>query len=190
MKIQDYLLKKADSKWVLFIVFFMTLCDSIFLFVPPEVFMTPPIVANKKKAVPVIAAAALGSLVGAIIAYMIGAWLFDTVGQWIINTFSSQEQFLIAKDMFVRHGMMIILIVSFTPVPYKLLTLSAGFIGFNPVLYLGLTAVGRTLRFGVAGFLLWKFQEKANEITRKYFWWLLLGAIAAACAGLFLMWLL
>ncbi|MCL1902560.1 MAG: VTT domain-containing protein [Alphaproteobacteria bacterium] len=190
MKLQEYLLKHSDSKWAVWVVFFMTLADSIFLFVPPEVFMTPPIVANKKKALPVVIAASVGSIIGAIITYAIGMWLFESVGGWLINTFSSPEQFLAAKEMFTQYGLLIILIAAFTPVPYKLLTLVAGFIGFNPLLYLGFTAIGRAMRFAVAGWLLWRFQEQANKIVKKYFWPLAIAAVLAAVIGVFLLGLL
>ncbi len=190
MKIQEYLLKKADGRGALFVIFFLTLCESIFLFIPPEVFMTPTIVANKKKTLSVIIATSVGSLFGAIIAYMIGAWLFESIGQWIINSCASPEQFEVARGMFLKHGLLIILIGAFTPVPFKLLTICAGFLGFSPILYLATTAVGRTVRFAVAGFLLWRFQEQANAIVKKYFWPLVLAAIAAAGLGLFIMYLI
>ena len=171
-------------------IFFLTVCESIFLFVPPEVFMTPTIVANKRRAVGVVIAASLGSLVGAAIAYMIGVWLFDTVGIWLIEHFSTMEKFEAARQMFITHGLLIILIAAFTPVPFKLLTICAGFLRFNPILYLGITAIGRMMRFAIAGFLLWRFQEQANVIVKKYFWQLMLFAIIIAAAGLWLMWLL
>ena len=190
MKLQDYLLKKADSIGALWLVFFGTLCDSVFLFIPPEVYMTPPIVANKKRAVPTIVMASIGSLVGTIIAYIIGMWLYDSVGQWIIHNFSSPQQFEIARGMFVRHGMLIILIATLTPMPFKILTICAGFIGFNPLLYFGFTTITRTLRFIIIGWLLWRFQEKSNMIVKKYFWPLLLGTIIVTSLGLFLMWAL
>jgi membrane protein YqaA with SNARE-associated domain len=152
--------------------------------------MTPPIVADKKKAVPVVAAASAGSLVGAIVAYMIGFWLYESVGQWLIGAFSSPEQFAVAKEMFAKHGILIIFIAAFTPVPFKLLTLCAGFLGFNPWLYLSLTAIGRFGRFAVAGWLLWRFQERANAIVKKYFWPLTVGAVAAAGLGIGLLCLL
>ena len=187
MKLQNYLLKKSDHPIVLWAVFFLTVCESIFLFVPPEVFMTPPIVSNKKKAVPVVIAASLGSLVGGAIAYMIGVWLFDSVGIWIIEHITGAEKFELAKEMFTKHGMLIILIAAFTPVPYKLLAICAGFLSFNPLLFIGVTAIFRTLRFAILGFLLWRFQEQANMIVRKYFWPLLIFAIAAAGVGIAMM---
>lgn len=184
MKIQHYLLKKSDHPAALWVVFLLTVCESVFLFVPPEVFMTPTIVANKKKAVPVVIAASLGSLVGGVISYMIGLFLFESVGHWIINTFSSAEHFEVAKQMFDKHGLFIIFLAAFTPVPYKLLAICAGFLGFNPALFIGVSAVFRTVRFGIFGALLWRFQERANAIVKKYFWPLTLGAIVVAGLGI------
>ena len=71
MKFAEYILKKSESPAYAWIVFYLTICESIFLFVPPEVFMTPPIIANKKRALPITLAAALGSIVGGAIACMI-----------------------------------------------------------------------------------------------------------------------
>jgi len=187
MKLQDYLLKKADHPAAIWIVFFLTVCDSIFLFVPPEVFMAPPIVANKKKALAVIAAASLGSLIGGIIAYMIGMWLYDSIGVWLINTFASADQFAAAKQLFEKHGMLIIVISAVTPVPYKLITIAAGFLRFNPFLFLIVSNIFRAGRFGIFGFLVWRFQEQANAIIKKYFWPLTLLAIAAAGFGILLL---
>jgi membrane protein YqaA with SNARE-associated domain len=169
------------------VVFFLTVCESIFLFIPPEVFMAPPIVANKKRALPVTVAAALGSLVGGALAYAIGMWLFDSVGAWLIETFASADRFAMARAMFDRHGLFIIFLAAFTPVPYKLLAICAGFLQFNPILFIGVSAVFRTLRFATVAFLLWRFQEQANAIVKKYFWPLALAAILIAALGIFLM---
>jgi membrane protein YqaA with SNARE-associated domain len=187
MKLQNYLLKKSDSTGALWAIFLLTVCESIFLFVPPEVFMTPTVVANKKKAVPVVVVTALGSLIGGIIAYLIGFWIFETVGTFLIENFSSWERFEMAQALFAKHGLFIIFLAAFTPVPYKLLTLCAGFLMFNPFLYLGVSAIFRTLRFAILGALLWRFQEQANEIVKKYFWPLTLAAVLAAGAGIVMM---
>lgn len=189
-KLVDFILKHSGHPAFSWVVFFLTVCESIFLFIPPEVFMTPPIVANKKRAIPVTIAAALGSLVGGAIAYMIGLWLFDSVGVWLVETFSTMEQFAMAQAMFAKHGLFIIFLAAFTPVPYKLLAICAGFLQFNPLLFIGVSAIFRTLRFAIVAYLLWRFQEQANAIVKKYFWPLTLLAIVAAALGIGLMMLL
>ncbi len=180
MKISEYLLARAESKAYTWAVFILTVCESIFLFIPPEVFMTPPIIANKRRAVPVVLAASLGSIVGGIIAYCIGMWLFDSVGIWLINNFASMEKFELAQSLFIKHGIFIIFLTAVTPVPYKLM-------GFPAVLFLGLSAILRTGRFAIVGYLLWRFQERANAIVKKFFWPLTIGAIIIAGIGILLM---
>lgn len=185
MKFAEYILKKSESPAYAWIVFLLTICESIFLFVPPEVFMTPPIIANKRRALPITLAAALGSIVGGAIAYMIGAWLYDSVGVWLITTFSNPELIETAiKPMFSRYGILIIVLTAVTPIPYKLLAIWLGFIGYPILLFLGVSAIFRTGRFAIVGYLLWRFQEHANTIVKKYFWPLTLGAIIAAGLGI------
>lgn len=183
-KFVDYVLQYAEHPYYTWIVFFLTICESIFLFIPPEVFMAPPIVANKKRALPITLATALGSLVGGAIAYMIGLWLFDSVGIWLIENISSMEQFAQAQAMFIKYGMWLIVLGAVTPIPYKLLAMCAGFMGYPVLLFLGISAIFRTGRFAIVGFLLWRFQTLANSVVKKYFWPLTLLAIVAACLGL------
>lgn len=185
MKFAEYILSKSESRAYSWIVFLLTVCESIFLFIPPEVFMTPPIIANKKRAVPITVAAALGSIVGGAIAYMIGAWLWDSLGLWIINTFSNYELIETAiKPMFSRYGILIIVLTAVTPIPYKLLALWLGFIGYPMWIFLGVSAIFRTGRFATIAALLYFFQERANAIVKKYFWPLTIGAIIAAGLGI------
>mgnify|MGYP000462494960 FL=1 len=185
MKLVDFVLKQSERPMYSWVVFILTICESIFLFVPPEVFMTPPIIANKRRAVPIVTAAALGSIVGGAIAYMIGAWLYDSVGMWLITTFSDPELIeSTVRPMFTKYGVLIIVLTAVTPIPYKLLAIWLGFIGFPIWLFLGVSAIFRTARFAIVGYLLWQFQERANAIVKKYFWPLTLGAIIAAGLGI------
>lgn len=152
--------------------------------------MTPPIIANRRRAIPITIAAAAGSLVGGAIAYLIGYWLFDSVGLWLIQNFATMEKFEMAQALFIKHGLFIIVLTAFTPIPYKLMAICAGFMGFPAALFLGVSAVFRTARFAIVAALLWRFQEQANTIVKKYFWPLTMFAIIAAGLGIGLMMLL
>lgn len=184
VKIIHKILDKSSQPWYAWIVFLMTICESIFLFVPPEVFMTPAIVADKKRAKPIVLAAALGSIVGGAIAYLIGLWLFDTVGMWLIEHFASVEKFELTKSLFTKYGVLIIIATAITPIPYKLLALCAGFLEYPILIFIGVSAIFRTGRFAIIGFLLWRFQEQANLIVKKYSWQLTVGAVVFALLGL------
>lgn len=185
MKFVDYILTKSESRAYSWIVFLLTVCESIFLFIPPEVFMTPAIVASKKRALPITISASLGSLVGGTIAYFIGMWLYDSVGMWLIETFSNPELIETAiKPMFSKYGIMIIVLTAVTPIPYKLLAIWLGFIGYPLWIFLSVSAIFRTGRFAIIGYLLYRFQERANQMVKKYFWPLTLGTIVFAILGI------
>lgn len=187
MKLSEYLLSKAEARWYWWVVFVMTVFESIFLFIPPEVFMTPAIVANKKRAVPITLAASLGSIVGGAIAYAIGVWLFDSVGGWLIQQFASVDAYTYLeqiREMVAQWGVLIIVATAVTPIPYKLLAICLGFLHFPLFVFLGVSAIFRTGRFAIIGGLLYLFQERANAIVKKYFWPITVGAIVFALIGI------
>ncbi len=197
MKLIHKILDQSAKPWYPWIVFIMTVCESIFLFIPPEVFMTPAIVADKKRAFPITLAAALGSVVGGAIAYMIGYWLYDLIGTWLIATFANPSvipdptnhaavQALI-DNLLDKWGVMMIAITAVTPIPYKVLAICLGLCHYPILLFLGVSAIFRTGRFAIIGFLLWRFQKQANNIVKKYSWQLTIGAIVFALLGLLIM---
>ena len=175
----------------------MTVCESIFLFIPPEVFMTPAIIAEKKRALSITFAAAMGSIVGGAIAYMIGYWLYDLIGVWLISTFASTEMFpdptnhiavqAVIDGLLNKWGVLMIAITAVTPIPYKVLAICLGLCHFPIWVFLGVSAIFRTGRFAIIGFLLWRFQRQANDIVKKYSWQLTIGAIIFALLGLIIM---
>ncbi|MFQ6744793.1 MAG: YqaA family protein, partial [Alphaproteobacteria bacterium] len=123
--------------------------------------------------------------VGGAIAYMIGMWLYDSVGIWLIETFSNPDLIETAiKPMFTKYGILIIVLTAVTPIPYKLLAIWLGFIGYPIWLFLLVSAIFRTGRFAIVGLLLYLFQERANQIVKKYFWPLTIFAIVAAVLGI------
>lgn len=197
MKIINKILDQSAKPWYTWIVFAMTICESIFLFVPPEVFMTPAIIAEKKRAVPITLAAALGSIVGGAIAYMIGYWLYDVIGVWLISTFASAEVFpdptnhaavqMVIDTMLNKWGVLMIAITAVTPIPYKVLAICLGLCHYPIWIFLGVSAIFRTGRFAIIGYLLWRFQKQANDIVKKYSWQLTIGAVVFALLGLMIM---
>ncbi len=200
MKLINKILDKSAEPWYAWVVFVMTVFESIFLFIPPEVFMTPAIVANKKRAFSITLAAAIGSVVGGAIAYMIGYWLYDIIGTWLISVFADPQiipdptnhvavQNMI-DSLLNKWGIWMIAITAVTPIPYKVLAICLGLCHYPILLFIGVAGIFRTGRFAIIGFLLWRFQERANAIVKKYSWQLTIGAITFALFGLLLITLL
>ena len=155
---------------------------------------------KKKRAWSITLAAALGSIVGGAIAYMIGYWLYDVMGTWLITTFANPQIIPDATDhvavknmideMLNKWGVWMIAITAVTPIPYKVLAICLGLCHYPIWLFLGISAIFRTARFAFVGFLLWRFQETANTIVKKYSWQLTIVAIIIALFGLIVITLL
>ena len=200
MKLINRILDKSAQPWYAWVVFVMTVCESIFLFIPPEVFMTPAIIANKKRAISITLAAAIGSVVGGAIAYTIGYWLYDIMGTWLVSVFATPELIPDPTDhvavqnmidtLLNKWGIWMIAITAITPIPYKVLAICLGLCHYPILLFLGVSAIFRTGRFAIIGFLLWRFQEQANAIVKKYSWQLTVAAIVFALFGLLIITLL
>ena len=194
MKIINRILEKSAEPWYGLVVFAMTVCESVFLFIPPEVFMTPAIVAERKRAFQITLAAALGSIIGGAIAYMIGYWLYDILGTWLIATFANPQIIPdptnhvavqgIIDELLNKWGIWMIAITAITPIPYKVLAICLGLCHYPILLFLGVSAIFRTGRFAIIGFLLWRFQRQANTIVKKYSWQLTVAAIVFALLGI------
>ena len=129
MKLISKILDQSAKPWYSAVVFVMTVCESIFLFVPPEIFMTPAIVAEKRRVWSITLAAALGSIVGGAIAYMIGYWLYDVIGTWLVATFATPKiipdptnhvaiQHMI-DELLDKWGIWMIAITAITPIPFQ-----------------------------------------------------------------------
>ena len=194
MKLITKILDHAAKPWYAWLVFLMTVFESIFLFIPPEVFMTPAIVSDKKRAFSITTAAAIGSIVGGAIAYMIGYWLYDIIGTWLVSVFADPSIIpdptnhvavqSVVDGLLNKWGIWMIAITAITPIPYKVLAICLGLCHYPIWLFLGVAAIFRTGRFAIIGFLLWRFQERANIIVKKYSWQLTIAAITFALLGL------
>lgn len=156
--------------------------------------MTPAIVAKKERAFSITLATAIGSIVGGAIAYMIGYWLYDVMGTWLVATFANPQiipdptnhiavQTMI-DELLNKWGVWMIAVTAITPIPYKVLAICLGLCHYPIWLFLGISAIFRTMRFATVGFLLWRFQDRANTLVKKYSWQLTVGAIICALFGL------
>ena len=109
----------------------------------------------------------VASVLGGCLGYVLGVFLFDTVGEAIIEFYHAQAGFIMTQQWFGRYGTWIILIAGFTPLPYKLFTISAGLVGMPLLPFIAASVVGRGARFFlVAGLIYWGGASLESFIRR------------------------
>jgi membrane protein YqaA with SNARE-associated domain len=175
---------KPYALWLMGLVSFM---ESSFFPVPPDAMLIPMSLARPEKAWTYATVCTLSSVAGGILGYAIGAFLYDTVGHWVISLYGYGDKVETFREAYARWGTLIILVKGLTPIPYKLVTITSGFAGYNIWLFIVFSFIARGVRFFLEAFLLNRYGVRAREILEKRlgFWFaasvsiLVVGIIAA-----------
>ncbi len=166
--------------WVLGGVSF---AESSFFPLPPDLFLIPMVLADRKNAFWLAAWCTLTSVLGGILGYAIGALLFETVGQWVVHLYGLQHGMEEFKQSYAEYGAWVILLKGLTPIPYKLVTIVSGIAGYSLPLFIILSIITRGARFGIVAGLLYAFGEPVRHFIEKRLEWIMLAVFAAIVVG-------
>jgi membrane protein YqaA with SNARE-associated domain len=155
---------KPHAAWVLGLVAF---CESSFFPIIPDVMLIPMALARPDRAWRLAAVCTIGSVAGGVLGYFIGAALYDTVGQWLIHLYGYGGKVEAFRAAYAQYGSLIILLKGLTPIPYKIVTITSGFAGYNLGLFILFSFITRGARFFIEAFLLNRYGERARGIIEK-----------------------
>jgi membrane protein YqaA with SNARE-associated domain len=175
----DWCIDAAYKPYALWLLGVVSFAESSFFPIPPDTMLVPMSLARPQKAWTYAALCTVTSVAGGILGYAIGALLYDTVGHWIISLYHYGDKAEAFRESVARWGAWIILIKGFTPIPYKLVTITLGIAGYNLWLFILLSFLTRGMRFFLLAFLLNRYGETAREIIEKRlgFWLAVTAAI-------------
>jgi membrane protein YqaA with SNARE-associated domain len=157
--------------------------ESSFFPIPPDVLLAPMALAKPELAWRFALIATTFSVLGGMVGYAIGAMLYDTIGQWLVNLYGYGAKIEALKQTYAEWGWLVILVKGVTPIPYKLVTITTGLLGYNFPLFVALSALTRGARFFlVAGALHW-FGEPLRQAMERNFAAVLGGFAALLVAG-------
>lgn len=125
-------------------------------FPPPDVMLAPMSLATPVKALYFASLTLIASVIGGVVGYLIGAFLFDQVQPLIID-WGYQTSFETVTRWFDQWGFWAVLIAGFSPVPYKIFTISAGALGLSFIPFVIASLIGRGTRFYLLAWCLAKF---------------------------------
>jgi membrane protein YqaA with SNARE-associated domain len=121
----------------------------------------------------------VASVTGGMLGYAIGALLYDSVGAWLIQLYGYGDKVEAFRAAYAQWGAWIILLKGLTPIPYKIVTITSGFAGYNFGLFVLFSVITRGTRFFVLAFLLHRYGKRARIIIEKQlgFWAALFAAV-------------
>ena len=157
----------AGKRHALAILIGVAFAESSFFPIPPDVMLVPMSLARPDRAFLIAAWCTLASVAGGMVGYGIGALLYDSVGAWLIHLYGYGDKVEAFRAAYAQWGAWIILIKGVTPIPYKIVTITSGFAGYNFGLFVILSIVTRGTRFFLLAFLLHRYGEAARHIIEK-----------------------
>ena len=177
-RIYDWCIDAAHKPYALWIMGIVSFAESSFFPVPPDVMLIPMSLARPQRAWLYATVCTATSVLGGIVGYAIGALLFDSVGQWLIQVYGLGDKVDAFRASYAEWGAVIILLKGLTPIPYKLVTITSGFAGYNIILFILCSIVARGGRFFVVAILLNRYGDWIRvRIERHLGLWVALGAI-------------
>ena len=136
---------------------------------PPDLLLAPMALANPKRAWSFALICTVFSVLGGMLGYAIGALLYDTVGHWLIHFYGYGDRVAALKVAYARWGALIILVKGLTPIPYKLVTIVSGLLGYNFAWFVALSIVTRGLRFFLVAGALNFFGDSLRGVMERHF---------------------
>jgi membrane protein YqaA with SNARE-associated domain len=157
--------------------------ESSFFPIPPDVLLAPMALAKPGRAWRYALIATVASVIGGMLGYAIGAMLYDTIGQWLINLYGYGARMEALKQTYAQWGWLVILLKGLTPIPYKLVTIVSGLLGYSFPLFVALSIVTRGARFFMVAGALRLLGEPLRAAMERNFAAVLGGFAALVVAG-------
>lgn len=180
----QWVLNWAQSPYGAIALFILAFAESVFFPIPPDILLIALALGAAAKSFRYAVICTVGSVSGAFVGYGIGqyAWLttggeftgfanffFNNIPGFTVSLFNS------IKDLFIEWDFWIIFTAGFTPIPYKVFTITSGVFDINLVMFFIASVISRGARFFLIAFLIWKFGPEIKRFIDKYFNLLALG---------------
>lgn len=191
----DWVLHWAETPYGPAALFLLSFAEASFFPIPPDPLLIALVLGARSRAFYFAFMCALASVLGATLGYGIGhfAWWSSITGE---NQFSelalfffnnvpgfTQDRFHVVQDLYNKWDFWVVFTAGFTPLPYKVFTVSGGAFNINFPMFLLASIVSRSARFFLVTFLIWKYGEEIKAFIDKYFNWLAIAFTVLLIGG-------
>ncbi|MGY8788254.1 MAG: YqaA family protein [Fidelibacterota bacterium] len=177
-KVYDWVLKWSESKYGAVALFVMSFAEASFFPIPPDVLLIALALGARSRALKFGILCSVGSVLGAMFGFGIGYFLwwenvgeFSSLAQSFFNIIPgfTRDIFYSIQNKFDIWNFWIIFTAGFTPIPFKIFTISAGAFNINFLLFIVASTISRTARFLLVSGLIWKFGEPIRGFIENHF---------------------
>ncbi len=190
-QLYDWVLGWAESAYGTLALFILSFIESVFFPVPPDVLLIALALGKPNKAFYFAAVCSVGSVFGALVGYSLGyyAWIasdgsFTPFAHFFFNNIPGFTETLYydIKELFDKWDFWVIFTAGFTPIPYKVFTITSGVFQMNLFMFIIASVISRSARFFLVSGLIWKYGPSIKGFIDKYF-----NALALAFTALIIL---
>ena len=168
-RLYDWVLHWADTPYGTWALFLLAFCESSFFPLPPDILLIALSVAIPKKSIQYALVCSIGSVLGGCFGYLIGWRFMETIGNKIVLFYDFSDKFNYIGELYKSYDAWAVGVAGFTPIPYKVFTISAGAFRINFPVFLFASLVSRSARFFLVGGLIYRFGPRIQSFIEKYF---------------------
>jgi len=182
-KLYDRCLDLARHKLSKPFLAFISFIESSFFPIPPDVMIVPMVLAKKDDYLKIFLIATIFSVFGGVLGYFLGS-MFLEFSMSIIEFYNYEDKVFKLQDKLSNKAGLIfwigtLFLAGFTPLPYKVFTITSGFIDFNLYIFIIISFISRGLRFFIVSYLSMKFGDKFEILLKKegFMWFTIIGIL-------------
>jgi len=168
-RLYDWVLRWAQTPYGSWALFLLAFCESSFFPIPPDILLIALAVAIPKKSFKYALVCSAGSVLGGCFGYLIGWQFMSSVGVHIVDFYGLSSKVEYIAALYNKYDAWAVGIAGFTPIPYKVFTISAGFFKIKFSVFILASMVSRSARFFLVGGLIYVFGPGIQDFIDKYF---------------------
>ena len=170
-KLYDKCIEFAGYKFANQILAIISFLESFIFPIPTDVMIVPMVISKRDKFLKIALIAIIASVLGALIGYLIGYIFFNEIGIKIFEFFGMENANIfkekLSSEKGLLSGILILFIAGFTPLPFKIITISSGFVHFNILFFIFTCLISRGLRFFLVAYLTYKYGAAIGPFLEK-----------------------
>ncbi|OGQ91467.1 MAG: cytochrome B [Deltaproteobacteria bacterium RIFOXYA12_FULL_58_15] len=184
-RLYDWVLHWAATPYGMVALAILAFAEASFFPIPPDVLLIAMCLGTPKRAWRIALLCSIASVVGGLAGYGIGYLAWGHVDHYFyawVPGFSA-ETFGSVQELYRQWGIPIVFTAGFSPIPYKLFTITSGVMELSLAQFLLASAVSRSARFFLVAWLIVRFGDHARSIIDRYFNWLVLAFCVLLIGG-------
>jgi membrane protein YqaA with SNARE-associated domain len=167
-KIYYWVLLWAKTPYGTWALFALAFAESSFFPIPPDVLLIALGIGAPKKSLRYALVCSIGSVLGGCLGYFIGWQFMEGIGNKIVEWYGLADQFGYIRNLYHAYDAWAVAIAGFTPIPYKLFTITAGAFAINFPVFILASAISRSARFFIISLLIYRFGPSIQHFIDRY----------------------